>query len=758
LALAVSVPNAYTDIYKTAGSFGFFTCDGIVCSVGGAAAEAGVKLGDRLEIRALPLGERYPDFVAGRLPVPGSTVTFPFERNGRHYTATLTSTRDAGGRLGLDLVLGLIGKTLTIALAVIVGGLFLVRPTPLSRSLALYTLGTFALNPVFYAFLPVILFAGLQIIVSLFFASGTIGFLGLALNLGRTPKLFERRIAAVLYLILSIAVTCLILFALAGIPTIGPFAITYAGITCVMLAGTVILTQTAFRVSLSAGERIAAALLATAGIAAAYFHATQIDLVLSRAHAAPEITNLFIPHLGGTLSTVIGQLTMFVPSAAAAYVVARDRVVDIGLVRSRILADAAVIVAILGVFVFLNWAFAATLARYPFGIPLEIFAALAIGYRFGGFRDVAGALSLSAVDAPIAAMHGRRNDEDAALAHALGLAERSRQPSLIVEVHARYAFAVWSRGDDVEFERHVVLARQRLGTQTLRGIRTFLLTATSDSSPEAPRAGDLPEWLARTALLTFSRATDAREAETRARDALIRADESALPWLRILTRVALAETTPSERDNRLNDAQTIAREAGSQALAESLASLATEKRDLGMLQSFVDVRVRRIRPVCPELEVAFFTGEVKVMGDIIDLPDKERELLFTVAASNRAINGESLCDALWPDSDGDAARNTLYVCLHRLRRRTRNPQIVRRLDRGYGLHPGAVVDLWKLETAIAEKRADDVEALYGLLRDGETSRSTLGPWFMRFEARLAETGRKAELALRQRINGQSARS
>lgn len=117
-------------------------------------------------------------------------------------------------------------------------------------------------------------------------------------------------------------------------------------------------------------------------------------------------------------------------------------------------------------------------------------------------------------------------------------------------------------------------------------------------------------------------------------------------------------------------------------------------------------------PKEPNLEVAFFTGDVRALGMRIELPAKEVELLFTVASSQNAIGADELVDALWPEASGDAAQNAFRVCLHRLRRHVGDPRVIRRVGKAYALHPGAVADLWSLQDAIvACERSDHRDAL-----------------------------------------------
>lgn len=80
---------------------------------------------------------------------------------------------------------------------------------------------------------------------------------------------------------------------------------------------------------------------------------------------------------------------------------------------------------------------------------------------------------------------------------------------------------------------------------------------------------------------------------------------------------------------------------------------------------------------------------------------KELELLLAVASVQAGLSDRDLIDDLWPDSDGDAARNAFRVCLHRLRKSAGDARIVTRVGRGYVLHPWADVDLWRFQPLVA---------------------------------------------------------
>ena len=128
------------------------------------------------------------------------------------------------------------------------------------------------------------------------------------------------------------------------------------------------------------------------------------------------------------------------------------------------------------------------------------------------------------------------------------------------------------------------------------------------------------------------------------------------------------------------------------------------------------------------IEISFFFGTVRVNGEPVRLPDKEMELLFTVAAAG-TINGEKLMDLLWPDLDGDAAHNSFRVCLHRLRKHVNHGPLIHRAGKAYHLDDAIAVDLQRT-SRVAAAEVDDI---VGVIRAGHESRVRLGSWFDRFE-------------------------
>jgi hypothetical protein len=72
-----------------------------------------------------------------------------------------------------------------------------------------------------------------------------------------------------------------------------------------------------------------------------------------------------------------------------------------------------------------------------------------------------------------------------------------------------------------------------------------------------------------------------------------------------------------------------------------------------------------------------------------------------------------------------------------LRRRGGDPRIVRRIGQAYALHPGADVDIWRLDAALHRGNPEELAVMRRAIRKGAQKRGTLGTWFVPFEALLA---------------------
>jgi LuxR family maltose regulon positive regulatory protein len=94
--------------------------------------------------------------------------------------------------------------------------------------------------------------------------------------------------------------------------------------------------------------------------------------------------------------------------------------------------------------------------------------------------------------------------------------------------------------------------------------------------------------------------------------------------------------------------------------------------------------------------VAFLSG-IKPQRRPLDL------LKLLVLADAASIGAGELADRMWPDSDGDTARNCLQVAVHRLRKLLGHEQAVLVHDRKLHLNRTLCsVDLWEFEAEVAQ--------------------------------------------------------
>ena len=117
---------------------------------------------------------------------------------------------------------------------------------------------------------------------------------------------------------------------------------------------------------------------------------------------------------------------------------------------------------------------------------------------------------------------------------------------------------------------------------------------------------------------------------------------------------------------------------------------------LGDSQSW-PVRIRALGGFEILIDGTAFSGGIKPQRRPLDL------LKLLVLADATPIGAGELADKLWPDSDGDTARNCLQVAVHRLRRLLGHEQAVVVHDRKLHLDRRLCwVDLWEFEAQVAQ--------------------------------------------------------
>ena len=121
------------------------------------------------------------------------------------------------------------------------------------------------------------------------------------------------------------------------------------------------------------------------------------------------------------------------------------------------------------------------------------------------------------------------------------------------------------------------------------------------------------------------------------------------------------------------------------------------------------IRKRRLQPPCDQtldnwywpLRVQVITeGKAELDGVPLELGGKGRELLLLLATlgdGERPVARETLQDRLWPDSDGDRAKQALDTAIHRLRRQLGTESMILTRPGSVALNPSLCqVDYWCL--------------------------------------------------------------
>jgi len=133
--------------------------------------------------------------------------------------------------------------------------------------------------------------------------------------------------------------------------------------------------------------------------------------------------------------------------------------------------------------------------------------------------------------------------------------------------------------------------------------------------------------------------------------------------------------------------------------------------------------------------------QVLINGEPIEfarkLPRKTLLLLKAIVAhGGRDVGEQTLCDALWRDEEGDAARNALSITILRLRKLLGSNEAVLHLGGKVSLNPELCwVDAWVFEARIADTESSDRPAL-GLYGGNFLHEDENEPWSVAARERL----------------------
>ncbi|MFY9709876.1 MAG: hypothetical protein WAK88_06860, partial [Candidatus Cybelea sp.] len=644
-ALGFSLPNLLQSPNPLRlGYFDFTTTANVVAYAGADARKAGIEPGDRIDYFRMPPGERYGFSEEGlREPEAGKAVSFVVDRRGRTHVARLKAQSEvweAGGGATYWLLLLSGQKAIFLVLVLVAAALVLIRPSKLTGAFFLFAAGN-GVTPMMYSFLPPAAYGAIMVADDALAGLGAIGFFALGLYLDPKRRVRSRPIAGIAALLFATIVVPLaasdLSEILVGVRPAWPLAgwASFGALWLCYIAGIAALIRVVASTGAPRGLRLLAALLAAVGALTildwtfvaqlnSWYAANLPAVAMNR--GVDSDRELLLPFwFYGTWPFIFRLLGALL----ALYLLVYAGIAGAGPVLRRLASYVIVALLVVAGFSLANVALMPSLATHALVVPFEILAAIAIGYWVSGLRDLAGSLSLACVDAWGAWANGRAQEERDALAQSLGLAQRSRRRRIIAEVRAQIAFSSWRSGEDGAFEEKIAMLRRVLRGHNMGGIRAFAEAATSGDGVVF-QEDDLPEWRARAALVLCSRTNDAIRARQLAADALACADRAGLASLQVLASIAVAETCAERRNASLEQAHAIARDAGWPVLSKSILALRASSRDIGILQPFVEVRLRKSRPARAFLEVSFFDGALSVSGVRVPLPEKQLELLLTV--------------------------------------------------------------------------------------------------------------------------------
>ena len=371
---------------------------------------------------------------------------------------------------------------------------------------------------------------------------------------------------------------------------------------------------------------------------------------------------------------------------------------------------------------------------------------LQAAWPFIGAMHVMASGALVVLAADVARVRGDRAREREQLDRAFEHVRRSGLSNFIASVEAEATFGAWLAGDDADYTQHAFALDAEVEREGVRAFRFFACMAGGHESE--PQDADHVKWVSAGYLIGAASAEDPQKARRYAERAREAAAIYRAPFSQVLAALALAEIDPERRRTMRAEAASIAQRIDAPQLHDAIASI-TRGDDGGTLAPFI----RRFRRDAAEpaakrgLTVEIASGRVLREGAPVALAEREHALLTALAMRPEPVARERLTDMLWPDLDEGAARNAFHVCLHRLKTRLHDDDIVVRSAEGYRLSSDVRVDLWQIDRALGSMRStgaiDDAQlaslrSIYDALRATRPARVEAWEWFEPTERHLRE--------------------
>jgi DNA-binding SARP family transcriptional activator len=354
--------------------------------------------------------------------------------------------------------------------------------------------------------------------------------------------------------------------------------------------------------------------------------------------------------------------------------------------------------------------------------------------------------TLVTLGADVARVRGDRATERERLERAIEIGRKTGFSNFIAFYETEATFGAWLAGDDLDFTQHAFALEAEVAREGVRGFAFF--SACARGHVVEPQDPDHAKWVGCGYLIAAANAEDEATALRYADMAREAAASGRAPFYQVLAALAVAETNPARRRQLRTEAAAIAAKIDSSELHEAIEAIG-RGQNAGFLEPFVR-RYRRdagAGSLKAGLVVELVTGRVLREGQPVTLAEREHALLTAIAMRAEALARDRLTDMLWPDLSESAARNAFHVCLHRVKSRLGDDNVVVRTREGYRLGGEVRVDLWEIDRAMAALRTDDpldarqvasLRDLYERLRASRPPKFEAWEWFEQTERHLRE--------------------
>jgi hypothetical protein len=374
LAMAWNIPDIILP-WHPLNIFGFTNDHGTVNSVwpGYSAEQAGLRVGDRIDLTAAPIGTRKVlfDVIYASSPKAGARLSLPVTRGGGHLTIVMTSR---------PMVRSLAENASDVALIVssaiffiIAAALVLLRPSRMTWAFFLFAIGTSGGSGVVAVALSLPGFLALISVAKIFIGIGFACFVSFALRFPTDQLSGWRRTLEIASFAVGVALGAINVYGLvagvlAGVPDsyVGPF------------------------------DSIFGIAFGIAGVSA-FFVTYAAATPPNRQKIRWVLFGLIVGFGGGVLTSLpftnttvwlwnVAHSLIVVLPITLAYVIIRHRVIDVNFLISRTIVYAGITSIIVAVFGVIDWFFNHYLSLSNAGVVAEVGTAIALGFWLQGLH------------------------------------------------------------------------------------------------------------------------------------------------------------------------------------------------------------------------------------------------------------------------------------------------------------------------------------------------------------------------------------